>query len=35
MWFKIIFIYRLSTDTTLTADTLQEKLALKLNMPTI
>lgn len=29
MWFKNIFIYRLSADCTLTADTLQEKLALK------
>jgi recombination associated protein RdgC len=29
MWFKNIFIYRLSTDCTLTAATLQDKLALK------
>src|SRR3989338_7501412 len=29
MWFKNIFIYRLPTDCTLTAATLQEKLALK------
>ena len=29
MWFKNIFIYRLSTDCTITATTLQEKLALK------
>lgn len=29
MWFKNIFIYRLPTDCTITAATLQEKLALK------
>lgn len=29
MWFKNIFIYRLPTDCTITASTLQEKLALK------
>jgi recombination associated protein RdgC len=29
MWFKNIFIYRLSTDCTITADKLNEKLALK------
>ena len=29
MWFKNIFIYRLPTDCTITAATVQEKLALK------
>lgn len=29
MWFKNIFIYRLSPDSAITADTLNEKLALK------
>jgi recombination associated protein RdgC len=29
MWFKNIFIYRLPADCSITADTLQEKLALK------
>lgn len=29
MWFKNIFIFRLATDNTITADTLNEKLALK------
>lgn len=33
MWFKNIFIYRLPTDCTVTAATLQEKLALKPLMP--
>ena len=33
MWFKNIFIYRLPTDSTITADTLQEKLALKQLQP--
>jgi len=29
MWFKNIFVYRLPTDCTITAATLQEKLSLK------
>lgn len=33
MWFKNIFIYRLPADCTVTAATLQEKLALKPLMP--
>ena len=33
MWFKNIFIFRLATDNTITADTLNEKLALKPLLP--
>ena len=33
MWFKNIFVYRLPTDGTITAATLQEKLSLKLLQP--
>jgi recombination associated protein RdgC len=33
MWFKNIFIYRLSADSAITAETLREKLALKTLQP--
>lgn len=33
MWFKNIFIFRLATDNTITADTLNEKLVLKPLLP--